>query len=699
MGPTGSSSGNSTIVRRQLVRGAAALLGATGLLGPAAAQAAGPTSSGGTITLTITAWAYAGEPLNVGAELLYAVTAPFRAQHRGVKVQILPALAGNTGTVIPMILSGSPPDVIQDWDAGLWEYLNSGLVLPLDTYIKRDNLDLGIFDAGQLQAYYDIHHQLIALPAQTDPTSTAVNLSALDELGIPYPPEDWTYADAEGLWRQLARKLNGQQRLGGTIYRSSMAMPDAFYLIGFGGGYVDPSDPTRTIVDQPASIAALEWCARQLMDDVAGWRGTGGFRRAMLITRTTGSWDLPWQAAQWRGFKWRYYLMPRWPAQPATFCTTNFWAIPANVKHPDLSWELLKWVATSTHWQRGMMKVFLTVPSVQTLWPEWEEVVYGVAPPLRDKNIAAIAAGVRSGRAYPTGPFAYATQQAYGTLSTWWNKALARQMSVRQAMAQGAQQVNALLKQQRALAVHSASLRTGYGRLQRVPLGSAYPPPARTGAGVPPSPGKALVSIHDGSYALLGAGWDVWGESDNCAFACLPVTGSEGVYTCRVAAVQNVSCPYLSPWAKFGLMARGDLSDDAAEVTLEGTGANGTGMQMRFAANLPPAASGFGATSAGAVLGASAITQPNTKPAANYVKRPFWLRLRRQGLTWSCYTSWDGKTWQLLGSYTVDMGGCWVGLFADSGNFAFNGKGAIRVIFDHLDFTPTTFVQVGVPSS
>lgn len=234
-----------------------------------------------------------------------------------------------------------------------------------------------------------------------------------------------------------------------------------------------------------------------------------------------------------------------------------------------------------------------------------------------------------------------------------------------------------------------------------MPLGQAYPAASRDGLGVPPSPGTGLLHVSDGAYTLTCAGWDIWNESDNCAFAAIPFTGTEGAFTCRVTAVTNVSCPYLSPWAKFGLMARGDLSDNAADVTIEGSGANGVATQMRFAANLAPAAQGaFGATTSGGFLGASGLTLDNTKPAKNYIKQPFWLQLRRRGLTWSFYTSLDGQKWVEAGQpYTPEMGGCWVGIFADSGNFQFNGKGAIAVTFDHLSFTPTTVVQVGVASS
>jgi multiple sugar transport system substrate-binding protein len=417
-----------------------------GVLGSPARQAARPATAQPQVVLQLAAWAYAGEPLNVGAELLYQITEPFRRAHPGVEVRVLPALAGAWGSVVPAVIAGTAPDVLQDWDAGLWQYLNSELVLPLDGYVRRDNVDLGQFNARQLATYYDAKGALIALPAQTDPVATAVNLSLLDDLGLPYPEDGWTAEEAARLWRAVAGSVQGKRRYGGLIYRSSASSPDDFYLQGIGGSYVDPKDRTRTSVAAEPSLRALAWCLDLLTTNVCTWRGdpVQPLKTGQVACLADGSWNIPLQAVNWTGFKWRYFPMPRWPVRAATFCTTNFWAIPATCRQPDLAWELLRYVATSPEWQRGMMSIFLTIASIKPLLEEWQSRVLAVAPALADKNVGAFAQAVRNDEAYPTPPFARATAQAYALISQQWNLALGQKADLRTAMQQAAMQVDAL---------------------------------------------------------------------------------------------------------------------------------------------------------------------------------------------------------------------------------------------------------------
>ncbi len=79
-----------------------------------------------------------------------------------------------------------------------------------------------------------------------------------------------------------------------------------------------------------------------------------------------------------------------------------------------------------------------------------------------------------------------------------------------------------------------------------------------------------------------------------------------------------------------------------------------------------------------------------------YLLRPIWLRLVRDGLAWTAYTSLDGKTWAQAGNQMgVEMGGAWVGLFATSHNSSFSRKGLIRVRFDNVSFAVKQAFQIG----
>lgn len=94
--------------------------------------------------------------------------------------------------------------------------------------------------------------------------------------------------------------------------------------------------------------------------------------------------------------------------------------------------------------------------------------------------------------------------------------------------------------------------------------------------------------------------------------------------------------------------------------------------------------------------GVKTLTAPNTKPAVNYVLRPVWLKISRQGEMWTPWASMDGTTWtQLNPAAAVRMAGCWIGIFACAHNGSFADKGYVRATLDKLSFTPTHFMQIG----
>ena len=442
--------------RREVLRdlglaSATAVVAGTYLAGCGPQKAPPPTANAPKITLTLAPWAYAGEPLAEGAALLLQACQPFLDKNPGIALKMDVGIVGNPGALVPAIIAGSAPDVLQDWN--FFSYISQGLLVPLEQYSRRDNMSLQAFNQGQLEEYYDLQGNLIALPAQSDPVANAVNLSILDELGLPYPSETWTWTEAELLWRAVAgTTLHGRRQYGSNLTNCCQAVPfGRFYLLGFGGDFADPANHGRCVVGNAGSVAAVNWMATLIHDKVCALGGDpygdyfAQFPKGGLLTTVVGSWDMLQHAVHWGNtFKWRYYAMPKWPVRAATACTSNFWAIPSTCKNVDAAWELLKYVAWSPDWQRSMMKLFLTVPSVQTLWSEWETFVGQVAPPLKDKNIGAFSQLAQRNEMFADQVFSYATPASYGIIGKWWQMVVDRKVDAQGGMTQAQDQVNAL---------------------------------------------------------------------------------------------------------------------------------------------------------------------------------------------------------------------------------------------------------------
>lgn len=267
------------------------------------------------------------------------------------------------------------------------------------------------------------------------------------------------------------------------------------------------------------------------------------------------------------------------------------------------------------------------------------------------------------------------------------------------ALPQAAKRIEAIQTIGAASKVNAVALIKGI-ESTAVGAGSHYPAPKKSGQGAPYSKTPYIVTnAKTGVYTLLGDGWDVWLSSDNPTFAALPVTATEGTWECRLTSISNLTCPHLSQWSKFGIMARGDLSDDAPMCTLHVDGGHSIEWQYRGIAGITPGGqAGLSLPPPGSKSGNATLVQPIAKKFPNYLIKPVWLRLQRKGTTWTPWASWwDGKTWVQTGSPQVvaEMGGCWIGVIACAHNGSFNDTGYARATFDHLSFHPTELVQLG----
>ena len=140
---------------------------------------------------------------------------------------------------------------------------------------------------------------------------------------------------------------------------------------------------------------------------------------------------------------------------------------------------------------------------------------------------------------------------------------------------------------------------------------------------------QGYMEQKDGGQTLVvyGAGTDIWGTTDSFHYSYLKVTGDAAITT-HVESVQQVT-----DWTKAGVMFRTSTAPDAPYVFVLLSPANGTDMQARDAT--------------------SATTY---EPGHDRAPRPpYWVRLTRNGDTFTGYQSADGQTWTELGSTTVSM--------------------------------------------
>jgi ABC-type glycerol-3-phosphate transport system substrate-binding protein len=650
-------------------------------------------------------------PGGVGPTLwgvLYAAMEPFRRAHPGVEVRLF-GNQGYQGATQAAMLAGQGPDVFADWI--LPPFVEHGLALDLTPLLRRDGLDLGVFAPGQLAPLREVSGfgpagpgALCALPAFLRTEAYAVNLSVLEDLRLPRPEPGWTVGEWTRLWERAAVPPSRGRRArygtdldnGGYQYGYDGVTP--YRLWGYGGEYVDPSDPTRCYLASPGSIAAGTLRYQLLWDGVAGW---GDFARGEVVcthaTCTCGSQAA--EAATWRGFDWDYFPDPVWPVRRASYAGSDFLAIWSGTRHPEAAWELLKWLAFSSAWQRVVMRTSLSGPNQPRLWDEWAAVIRAFAPPLARKNLDAFVVPVQEGAPYAGRAFRYADAEVKAVLAEYGALLATRRVGVAEAfraMAAAIDGIQARAARAAAPAASVASFLASVARADRDPAAAVFPPPPRLGMGSPPVPAPGLVRVVAGGHrvTLVGEGAGVAGDADSMTFAAQAWVRGTGRFVCRLVSVAARGADHLADGAKIGLLARSDLSSMAAEIGVEVAMGRGVHVHTRpfpgtaLGDHRPPSD-----VQATGLLGKDVILRPDSRPASNYLLRPVWLRLDVEVNRWSAYTSLDGRRWTLaLGPVGMGFLGCWVGVFATA-----HGGPAVVAVFDRLEgFRPLEAVAVGV---
>ncbi|GAH36638.1 unnamed protein product, partial [marine sediment metagenome] len=142
----------------------------------------------------------------------------------------------------------------------------------------------------------------------------------------------------------------------------------------------------------------------------------------------------------------------------------------------------------------------------------------------------------------------------------------------------------------------------------------------------------AFLEAPTGTFTMSASGVDIWGTADEFRYAFKQLSGDGSI----IAKVENVE--NTNGWAKCGVMIRETLDPGSkfAAVYIMPTNADGTATNgCRFQARLE--------TGIDAVSDSSVATDEQMAIIA-----PYWVKLIRQGNSFTAYYSADGVRWQAM---------------------------------------------------
>ncbi len=646
-----------------------------------------------------------GFPLNgLTVDVFTQALALFQRQNPSLRVKLVqPSVmnVGSTGATAEAILAGAAPDVFESYRFNA--IAATGYLMDLTPFVKSSNLNLAAFPSS-LVRFFTRGGRIYGLPEANEWTALAINLTLLNQLGLRQPPQDWDVAAARRLYTQMAQPSSNpsEARYGSWFWMYYSNEPSQYYLAPWGASVVDPNDPSRPAMNTPEMIAAVTYISDLINSGVCGWStglGWGHFTRQKVAVGIATDFTLPTiaETAATAGFDFDFWPNPVGPKGGATWGSSSYYALPATAKDPAAAWALLEYIETNPALARAIMRLYLYPSPFVNLQEEFIAVIKQYAPSLRHKNLAAFS--YWSDHAEQPA-FQYDEVQAQDLASQYFGNIWSKKASVVAALTEAQGRLAALENAGRVASASTARVAQQLTTLGHAsgPVALTPPPVAGVGVAAATAPGLGSFRASSKTWDLLGDGAGVGGTSDNGVYACAAMRSSVAEFTCRLVWFGNLTCPSLSPQAMAGLMARADLSDDAPMVAATVTGGNGVAVSVRVLALMREnqVRNGSG------LLPASAITSAAAHGTANGLSRPVYLKLRREGTTWTAFTSLNGQQWLQAGPpMIVQATSMWIGLFATADNSAtvnnvnFGNKGYVRASFDHLSFQPSAVYQVG----
>lgn len=140
----------------------------------------------------------------------------------------------------------------------------------------------------------------------------------------------------------------------------------------------------------------------------------------------------------------------------------------------------------------------------------------------------------------------------------------------------------------------------------------------------------------NGVFEVSASGADIWGTRDEFHFVYQEISADAEIVV-RVNSLESTNA-----WAKAGIMMRNGTADNAAMILLS-LSPNPNGLRLGYTLQDRP------------FDGASMNSAQNNIGPEPIVDYPFYLRLVREGNTFSGYGSITNGNWSLLGSKTVSM--------------------------------------------
>jgi multiple sugar transport system substrate-binding protein len=347
------------IVVLALFVGLAACGGGEEESGGGGAATVDPSTVSGTVTFS--GWQASPEE----GKALEETLAGFAKKYPNIKVSYQPVAGEYPAAMLAKFTAKEPPDLFYVDSAVAPEWIDQGVLEPLDATVEKFKIDTGVFYPGYLDAFKGPEGDLYGLPKDGNTLAMAYNTEMFQKAGL-QPPANWDELVAAAS-KLKASGVETPYCLGATLDR-------ALAFVYQNGGALLTEDKSASALDQPAAKDALRFylglfkqgAAKRFSDLGADWCGKA-FGDQKVAAIFEGGWLDSFMASQYPKVEYQWAPMPQ-GKQQATLGFTVSYSIGKDSKNKDAA---------------GVLLSYLTGPEGMTLWTKG-----GVANPSR-KDVPA----------------------------------------------------------------------------------------------------------------------------------------------------------------------------------------------------------------------------------------------------------------------------------------------------------------------
>ncbi|OED34158.1 hypothetical protein AB834_07255 [PVC group bacterium (ex Bugula neritina AB1)] len=266
--------------------------------------------------------------------------------------------SGYTSKILTQVSGGVAPDIICTEVDMFVNYAKKGLFEPLNLYIENDE-DFHVEDFfSEVIDRFSLDGNLYALPRDTAPFACVFyNKDLFDQAGIPYPKDDWDWANM----LDLAQKLTKFDQKGMVEQYGFYTWAWKNFVFSNGGRIVDNvKNPKRLLLGEDEAIEGLNFYVDlihkyRVMPSPEAFSNLGMgiqtmFTSGRLAMFASGIWETPTlrdktmaMRAKGMDFRWDVVMFPKGNSGIRGFGTGGSgYGILKTSRHKKQAWEVLK---------------------------------------------------------------------------------------------------------------------------------------------------------------------------------------------------------------------------------------------------------------------------------------------------------------------------------------------------------------------